>query len=84
MSETEGPTDEKDKWISVAERLPELRDTYEGGPKESEPVLAFENWVEIARYGETFRTRKPRWATLHRRITPTHWMPLPDPPKEKP
>lgn len=61
-----------DEWISVIEREPET-----GGN-----VLVFDGSFHIAYF-------RPEQAIHHYRydcdtydVTPTHWMPLPEPPKE--
>jgi hypothetical protein len=64
------------KWISVKERLPDIIDDYMGC---SEPVLCavFEGdtW-----HNEVGRRFKKYWGTSH--IVPTHWQPLPTPPRK--
>ena len=61
---------ERDRWISVEERLPD----------NTEPVLAtFDDVYLIAIYGNYM------WSDVMTRslVYPTHWMPLPEPPKEE-
>lgn len=70
------------EWISVKDKLPEIREAYTGGPRESTTVLCFSGFVCTGRYGETYRTRRTRWDTQFGVREVTHWQPLPDPPKE--
>ena len=70
------------EWISVKERLPDLREVYKGSPLESGDVLIFQHYVTIGRFGETYGKRKRRWTDARQYVCkPTHWMPLPEPPK---
>ena len=50
---------------------------YRNGPS----VLLWTHWVSVGSYGYT-QTGKGRWQIVGRTVHPTHWMPLPDPPKE--
>jgi len=73
------------QWISVDERIPEMRKPYGSAPfLESERVLATNgHYVFIAKFAETYRQRKKRWEDHTGRVADvTHWMPLPEPPKE--
>ena len=68
------------EWISVKERLPEL----------GEEVLVYYHWItppekaSITRDSMHIhdRSMKPVWGK-HRNDKVTHWMPLPEPPKEE-
>ena len=61
---------ERDRWISVEERLPE----------DTEPVLAmFDDVYLIAIYGNYAWSDVMTQALFY----PTHWRPLPEPPKEE-
>ena len=70
-----------DKWISVNDRLPSF---VSGSP--SKCVLVTDgNWIAMAYYSETLRWTFAdatnaeyiiNWTEI------THWMPLPEPPKE--
>lgn len=59
-------------WISVKDRM----------PRESDPVLVWGNgFIEVGWYGETLG----RWMSENFDYDEgevTHWMPLPEPPKE--
>lgn len=69
-------------WISVDEKLPHMAAPYIGGPKAAR-VIGFHHWVGECRFEETFKKRIPVWKnSLGRRCTVTHWMPLPEPPKQ--
>ena len=68
----------KPKWISVEERL----------PKEGEEVLVFGYWHEKFQPLMCYLSphRKGKWFTTiagQQVYTVTHWMPLPEPPKEE-
>jgi hypothetical protein len=71
------------EWISVEERLPDLREPYKGSRLSSEPVLIWNgHYVSVGEYEETYKTRKLRWLGRYGRITKvTHWQPLPARPK---
>ncbi len=70
-------------WISVDERLPDMKPMYEGGPKTSELVLIFTgHYVSAGKYEEAYGKRTLRWEDrFGRRAHVTHWMPLPEPPE---
>jgi hypothetical protein len=44
-------------------------------------VLVWNGWAQIANYSYT-QTGRGRWRSHNGTLTPTHWMPLPDPPKD--
>ena len=82
---------ERDRWISVEERLPEVRQTtFHGEPcTESTPVLvyggmkgmeSYYNGMAVAERGDG------EWIIMDDSYRPdnhvTHWMSLPEPPKE--
>ena len=58
------------KWIPVSERL----------PKEFENVLVYDSSDGMVE--EAFITRHNEWVGVPMSDTVTHWMPLPEPPKE--
>ena len=67
------------KWISVKDRLPEL----------NQPVLVFaptEDENYLVDYIHSFLDGNPLWNWCvnveNNQQTVTHWMPLPEPPKE--
>ena len=71
--ERDAAVETQPKWISVEERLPE----------EFEDVLVFSRngsrtWTEVAHL-----TRNQWWRVGIPMINVTHWMPLPEPPKEE-
>ena len=48
--------------------------------RHSPPLLLWTGWCEVGSYGYTERG-KGRWRGQHGRIiTPSYWMPLPEPP----
>lgn len=63
---------EASKWISVKERLPENRGQYIIYMRGQEP---FVSWFD----GDIFRSP----STVPIKCLATHWMPLPQPPKEE-
>lgn len=67
----------------MKERLPEIEPIYRDGPRSSGYVLIFNgHYVSVGKYEETYTKRVPRWEGQHGRVCdPTHWMPLPEPPK---
>jgi hypothetical protein len=70
-----------DGWIKVTDRLPEIAETYKGGPKQARVIGFTGHYVCEALYKETYVKREPYWYDSGgRRIDVTHWMPLPDPP----
>jgi hypothetical protein len=67
-------------WIPVTERLPEIGET----------VLVWYLWQDEQRHSIAFDemiinsvTMKPKWNRHHLQNHVTHWMPLPEPPKEE-
>ena len=63
-------------WISVTERL----------PKYGERVLVFGGFTMYVAYYDRNRYGGESWHKLNSKshyCNPTHWMPLPDPPKEE-
>ena len=70
------------QWISVKDRLPEDEELY--------LICTESNFgkIDIAYYqpiGDKFSNYEPFWQGKSNRSTRvTHWMPLPEPPKEKP
>ena len=60
----------KQEWISVEDRLP---------PKH-ELVLTY---YERGAFGTDFITSYGEWFEIHENGKPTHWQPLPTPPKMK-
>lgn len=71
--------DEMPRWISVEERLPEA---HADGSVDAELVTDGE-FIHMAYYAhgqwifcESGEMKEPMWNTV------THWMPLPEPPKE--
>jgi hypothetical protein len=82
-AEPAGTQPAQEGWISVEERLPEMKEIYKGSPLES-PRLSVYNgrYVTEGKYQETFERRNPRWIDYGGRvITVTHWQPLPKPPR---
>ena len=63
----------KPKWISVEERMPE----------DGDDVAAIIRWNEnVWEYGIAFRCNGKWLVNGEGIVTVTHWMPLPEPPKE--
>lgn len=66
--------DEMPRWISVEERLPE----------EKEDVAAIVRYNEnVWEYGIAFRMDGSWRMNVAGQVEVTHWMPLPEPPKEE-
>ena len=66
----------KPRWIPVTERL----------PKYGEHVLVFGGVTMYVAYYDKNRYGGERWHKLNSKshyCNPTHWMPLPEPPKEE-
>ena len=73
---------QESKWMPVEEGLPEMRETYKGGPRNARVMVYTGNYVTEGCYEETYVKRKPVWKNSRdRSITVTHWQPLPEPPK---
>ncbi|WP_353051525.1 DUF551 domain-containing protein [Escherichia coli] len=80
MPEFDGPTPvTPDSWISCSERMPEIRQTVIGWNGYAVRQCVYTR----NEYAKTQKGREPRFETLtgiwH---GVTHWMPLPEPPKE--
>jgi len=70
-----------DQWISVEERLPELKEAYPGGPKNARVLIYNGHYVDKGELEETFVKRKLSWKDSRGLcVRVTHWMPLPAPP----
>ncbi len=68
-----------DDWLIIDDYpLPEFNQAtwYKSG----ESVLVWDRWAQIASYGYT-QKGKGRWRSNMGVINPTHWMPLPGPPR---
>lgn len=70
-------------WISVHERLPEMKPLYRDGPKASARVVIFtRGYVTAGALEETGVKRAPKWKDS--KGSPvgevTHWMPFPEAP----
>ena len=72
-------------WISVDERLPEMKEPYPNGPLRSANVLITSgHYVSIGRLGQTYEKRITRWQDSNGHVVVvTHWMPLPDLPTKE-
>ena len=72
------------EWISVKERLPDMKEMYLGGHLTSGNLITFNgHYVSMGEYYETYSKRQLRWRNSTGRVTKvTYWMPLPAPPKE--
>lgn len=72
------------EWISVEERLPEMKEMYKSGPLTSGRVLVALKGgaVDIGTLSETY-THRRRWQCEFWRqmFMVTHWQPMPEPPK---
>ena len=71
-----GRRDYEPKWIPVTERL----------PKYGERVLVFGGFTMYVAYYDKNRYGGESWHKLNSKshyCNPTHWMPLPEPPKEE-
>ena len=72
---------ERDRWISVKEELPDI----------DQDVLVMVHWRDYPEdmmvYGRRYKTRWYLWngelGELIKGFDITHWMPLPEPPKEE-
>lgn len=70
---------ELQRWIPVTERLPEYGDWVLGiGPKHGYHVCEYRGITHFPYSGDS-----PWFAAKGRSLTITHWMPLPEPPKEE-
>ncbi len=76
---------EKTRWIPVAERLPETRSSILG-QKSSKVIVAFQ-YDDETQGTDTAHTLNGNWVFEDRitvvNRTVTHWMPLPETPKEE-
>jgi len=72
-------------WISVKDRLPELKESYSGSPLRSERVLIYNgHYVDLGKIEESYKRRVRSWKDSTYRIAcVTHWQPLPEPPRER-
>lgn len=69
------------EWISVNDRLPEMKEIYPGGPRKARVIISA-GWVGEGSYEETFAKRIPKWKnSVGRDCRVTHWQPLPAPPE---
>jgi hypothetical protein len=69
---------DKFKWISVEDRLPKYGDWVMGiGPKKGYYICEYRGVTHFPYEGDV-----PWFAAKGRCVTVTHWMPLPEPPKE--
>ena len=67
------------RWIPVTERLPLYGDWVLGiGPKRGYHVCEYRGITRFPYSGDS-----PRFSAKGRTLTVTHWMPLPEPPKEE-
>lgn len=76
LVEMTGELASKPKWIPVTERL----------PKYGERVLVFGGFTMYVAYYDKNRYGGESWHKLNSKshyCNPTHWMPLPEPPKEE-
>lgn len=66
------------KWIPVTERLPKYGDWVLGiGPKKGYHICEYRGIMHFLYSGDS-----PWFSAKGRSLTITHWMPLPEPPKE--
>ena len=73
-SECRGCVPEPRRWIPVTDRLPE---------RYTDVLVVCAGTIEVAQYVGLDPDNHWRWEDIESRDIPvTHWMPLPDPPKE--
>ncbi len=80
------------KWISVKDRLPELKSEYDGKWLESDFVLAYHESLDTHMAAPTpwilymykASGQEPKWSFIGENCPGevTHWMILPEPPKD--
>ncbi len=82
---------ERKRWVPVSERLPEIDYTKQGYERRVQTIAVGsygfigELHYSSNAYAKTEKGRLPRWEHPEGRIYTgivTHWMPLPEPPKE--
>ena len=77
-------------WIKVSEKLPDLDVPvwlYEAGRIYLGGRVEDDGWLWAQCYGQIWWTSNPGWKgdlESDDDYAPTHWMPLPEPPKDKP
>lgn len=75
-----------DNWISVDERLPELKEIYSGSPKQWTGLICnIHGHIGEGSLKETFVKRVPSWKNASdRAVVVTHWREFPAPPVATP
>ena len=66
---------ERKKWIPVTERLPEKKKAHYLCYLDDDSIAVC-YWSNISIHGSKWEWHNPNWKDV------THWMPLPEPPKE--
>ena len=80
---------EEPKWIPVAERLPEIGTYIIAGRMKYDYEKAYTHFVDVAYFGPRWNDADYSWQTFNdwfegqQEFEITHWMPLPEPPKEE-
>ena len=70
------------EWISTEDKMPEDdEDVLVFAVGKEDPVMAITSYTHNM-YGYNFEGWRSPWEYFHRNYTITHWMPLPDSPKE--